>query len=62
MLHNRLREMREALGIKQVYMARQLHMSPSGYHGLESGRRKISAEMLNKIARVLGVDVSLFFP
>lgn len=61
MVHERLREVRLQLGVRQNYIAGKLEKSPSWYHGIETGRRRLDVETLVAIADIIGVDVAVFF-
>jgi transcriptional regulator with XRE-family HTH domain len=60
-IHEKLKAIRTELGVTQIHIARALDKSPAWYHGIESGRRKIDAETLRDIAKVLGVTACKFF-
>ena len=56
-----IRNIRENKGMKAVFVARKIGMSPAGYGGIELGKVKVSLERAKQIADVLGVDMSIFF-
>lgn len=43
-------------------MANRLHMSTSGYHYIESGKRRMTIERAKEIADVLESDPAELFP
>lgn len=56
-IRGRIREIRERKEIKSVEMARKLKMSAPYYSQIENGSRRLSADHLVRIAKIL--DVSL---
>ncbi len=56
-IRGRIREIREGKEIKSVEMARKLRMSAPYYSQIENGSRRLSADHLVRIAKIL--DVSL---
>ena len=54
----RIRERRLALGLKQAEVAQASGMSASYLNLIEHNRRKIGAEMLGRLAAVLGADMA----
>lgn len=57
----RVRRIREAKGIKAVFVARKLGLTPAGYSGIERGRAKLTAERAAKIAEILDVPIAEIF-
>ncbi|QIE42874.1 DUF2083 domain-containing protein [Rhodobacteraceae bacterium SC52] len=55
----RIRERRTMIGLRQSDVAAQVEISPSYLNLIEHNRRRIGGALLSRIARVLGVDVSL---
>ena len=53
----RLREAREASGLSQGQVAKKLEMHRPTISEIEAGRRKISADELEKFATIYGVSV-----
>jgi transcriptional regulator with XRE-family HTH domain len=53
---NRLREVREYLGLKQAEAARRLGIGTSGLNDVENGRNSLSTTMSRKIAQYLGIN------
>lgn len=54
----KIRALRKQKGLTQEDMAQALgYMSAIGYHYLETGKRRITAERLADIATILGVNV-----
>lgn len=60
-LGTRIFELRKAKGMTQTFVAAQLGRTPQWLSNIEKNRRTIGAEELHKIAKVLNVDVNLFF-
>ena len=54
---NRIREVRKALGLKQVDLARQLHVSQSTISAWETRPCRPPLECLYDISLILGVDL-----
>lgn len=54
----KIRALRKQKGLTQEHMAQELgYETAIGYHYLETGKRRITAERLAKIAAILGVSV-----
>ena len=53
----RIKEAREERGISGIKMAELLNVSAPHYYDMEKGHKRIHAEMLNKIADILGFSV-----
>jgi putative transcriptional regulator len=62
-MRHKLRMARQAKGITQTFMAKQLgYKTVSGYNNIEMGRTKPSLENAKKIAEILGENIDeLFF-
>ncbi len=59
---NLLKKLRIEKGFTQEYMAEKLGYSDkSGYNHLENGNVKISLDRAVEIAKILGVNPSIFF-
>ncbi len=56
---SRIRERRTMLGVRQSDLAAQAEISPSYLNLIEHNRRRIGGKLLTRIARALGVDVSV---
>ena len=54
---NRIKEVLEEKGIKQVWLAEKLNKSYNMVNGYAKNRRQPSLELLNKIAEILNVSV-----
>lgn len=54
---NRIKEVLEAKGIKQIWLAEQLGKSFNMVNSYVQNRRQPSLEVLNEIASILNVDV-----
>jgi len=60
--NNKLKELRTARGFTQAEMAKKLgYKGKSGYCMLENGQVRMTLEMAQKIAKVLGVDANDLF-
>lgn len=57
----RIKKLREAKGIKAIYVAERLGLSPAGYSGIEKGKSKLSAERAAEIAKILEVPITRIF-
>lgn len=53
----RIKKTREAQGITQAQLAKKLGVSQSDVSKIESGSRDIGVVLLNKVARILDVDL-----
>jgi len=53
---NRLRLIRRVKGISGTKVAEALHISPQYYYEIERGEKRLSAEMLSKLADFFGVS------
>ena len=54
---NRIKEVLEEKGIKQIWLAEQLNKSYNMVNGYAKNRRQPSLELLNQIADILNVSV-----
>ena len=54
----KIKNKRRKLGISQALMAQKLSISPSYLNLIESGKRKISVDLLLKLANELGIEIS----
>jgi putative transcriptional regulator len=54
---NRIKEVLDEKGIKQIWLAEKLGKSYNMVNGYVQNRRQPSLELLNKIANILDVDV-----
>lgn len=55
---SRLRSAREAAGLSQGQVARRLEMHRPTISEIEAGRRKVTAEELNKFGDLYGIDAN----
>ncbi len=55
---NKIKAKRKKLGITQTDLSNRLSISPTYLNLMEGGKRKISMELLLKIANELNVDIS----
>ena len=53
---NRLREVREKLGLSGTKVAEKLDVSSQYYYDLETGRRRMNVDILLKLADFFGVS------
>ena len=56
MIGNKIKNIRELKNFTQGYMAERLDISQAAYSKLENGDRKLSAEKLSEIAKILEVS------
>lgn len=59
---NRIRELREALGISQAELARRANTEPSTLNKVELGKRGLDQRWMNILAPLLGVAPSELLP
>ena len=57
-----IKKRREELGYTQTKLAELIAMEPISVQRFESGYSKIAVDYLSKIAKILKVDISYFFP
>lgn len=57
----RIKELRNALGYSQETLAYTIEMSRTYFAEVETGKRNISIENIDRIARGLGVSLKEFF-
>ena len=60
-LQNNVKKIRQAKGVKQKSVAEFLNISQMRYSRIENTNKSIDTIMLEKIAKFLDVDVSIFF-
>ena len=60
-LGERIAEIRKSKGVSQTFITNKLSKTSGWLSNIENGRRDIRAEELNKIAKILGVEVGIFF-
>jgi transcriptional regulator with XRE-family HTH domain len=60
-IHIRVEQVRKRKGVTKAHIARRCGHSPSWYHDISKGRRKMTVETLEQIADVLEVPVTHFF-
>ncbi|AZS15321.1 helix-turn-helix domain-containing protein [Paenibacillus lutimineralis] len=60
-LFERIRVVRQSKGITQTFVATETGLTISNYNMKENGKRTISANELELIAKALGVPVGIFF-
>lgn len=61
MLHNKIRELREAAGWSQAKLGTAIGMDATGVSKIETGRKLVRADEVEKIAQALGIPVSRLF-
>lgn len=57
MINERIKQLRTDKGIMQNHMADRLGIHRATYHRIENGKSKIDANLLPRVAELLGVDV-----
>lgn len=61
-VHERVRRYREAHGITQSWIAKQIGMSVKSYNGVELGRQRLTADVFELICKKgFKVDPGIFF-
>lgn len=60
-VQNNIRRIREAKGIAQNAVAKQLNYSAMRYSNLENTNKTIDPDVISPIARFLGVEPGVFF-
>jgi repressor LexA len=60
-VNEKIRQLREKLGITQKELAQKVGVDQTTISYYEAGKRSITVDMLQKIADALGVDVRYFF-
>lgn len=58
---NRIREVREAVGISQIELGRRIEMSEPTINRYENGNRKPTRQVLFRIAKALDVPLQALF-
>ena len=59
---NKVREVREGMGISQVELARRIHIHPSNLSCIENGRVVAWPKARRSLARVLKTTIAELFP
>jgi transcriptional regulator with XRE-family HTH domain len=59
---NRIRELREALGLSQAELARRANVVPSTMNKLENGARGLDQDWMERLAPLLGVAPAELLP
>lgn len=59
---NRIRELRDAIGMSQAELARRIHVTPSALQKVEIGARKLDQEWMRRVAAVLDVSPAEILP
>lgn len=60
-INERIRNIRESKGLTQIEVANRMDMPVQTYNGYELGRRRITTDTLEKIAKALEEPVENFF-
>ncbi|HDX9587628.1 TPA: helix-turn-helix transcriptional regulator [Bacillus pseudomycoides] len=60
-INQKIRELRIAKGISQVFIAKELNISISAYNMKETGKRSFKAQELKYVAKALNEQPSIFF-
>lgn len=53
----RLKALRETMGLTQAVLAARLGIPVGTYKGYEAGRREPSLDVINQIARIVGINI-----
>lgn len=61
MIHLNVERIREAKGVTKTYLANAIGLSLQGYRHIANGDTRLDAERLKIIAKVLDVDVAVFY-
>lgn len=61
MVHQNVRKIRLAKGIKQNYIAERMKISDMAYSRIERGETRLDAEKLKEIAILLNTPIQVFF-
>ena len=59
---NRIRELREAVGISQAELSRRINVTPPALQKVEIGTRKLDQQWMRRIARALGCAPAELLP
>lgn len=59
---NRIRELREAMGLSQAELARRIHVTPPALQKVEKGTRGLDQDWMRRIAPILGVTPAELLP
>lgn len=59
---NRIRELREAIGMSQAELARCIHVTPPALQKVEVGSRGLDQQWMRRIAPALGVSPAELLP
>lgn len=57
----KIKQVRESKGLTAKFVSSKIGISPSALSRYENNERKIKADLLPKLAKVLGVDIQIFF-
>jgi transcriptional regulator with XRE-family HTH domain len=57
----RIREIRNQQGLSQLELAERSGLNRSYVSGIEQGKRNVSLEVMEKLARALGVEIKDLF-
>jgi transcriptional regulator with XRE-family HTH domain len=60
-VHQKIRKIRELRNFTQDYVAEQLEMSVKNYGLYETGKRKMTLELLDKVVKILNVSTEYVF-
>ena len=60
-INERIRQIRESKDLTQTEVAKRMKMSVQTYNGYELGRRRITTDTLEKIAKALNEPIANFF-
>jgi transcriptional regulator with XRE-family HTH domain len=57
----KIKRLREQKGYSQEFMASKMEITQASYARIESQKIKLSVEKLQRIAEIIGTDISTFF-
>lgn len=61
LVHENVRKIRVAKGVKKAYLAKKIGVTAMTYSRIEAGESKLDVERLKVLSIALGVEVSIFF-
>lgn len=59
---NRIRELREAIGLSQAELARRINVTPPALQKVEIGTRKLDQQWMRRVSRALGCTPADLLP
>lgn len=61
MVHDNLKRIRIAMGVTKSHLAKKIKVTSMTYSRIEKGESRLDVERLKVLAKVLGVEISVFF-